>query len=228
MMNFIEGINMDDEKFAKLSIYAQNTICAKVSSQLRYLRELPSEGYYGRPHGKGWVCPPPGLDTNTGASRVVIGPYKTYEEYCSAMYRARQVQSAIGCSGLEWPLKEPELMAQFTSARVFPSWEHHEPKFTWIDPSITNMIARQIKGDDGSEDWEVFLIDWEFTGWYPAWLQGMQFCFRGGIVLRDPKQPTKVTFYRRSEIIPMMLKDFDPEPDQERIAIICDLDWSFY
>jgi hypothetical protein len=226
MMNFIEGTIVDDESFAKLPIQAQNTICAKVSSQLRYLRELPSEGYYGRPHGQGWVCPPPGLDTNTSASRVVVGPYKTYEEYCSAMYRAQQVQNAIGSSGMEWHPKEPELMAQFMS--VFPGWGPHEPKLTWMDPSITNIIARQIKGDDGSEDWEVYLIDWEYTGWYPAWLQGMQLCFRSGILLRDPKQPTNITFYRKSEILPMMLKDFDPEPDQGRIAIVCGLDWSFY
>jgi hypothetical protein len=74
-MNFIEGIMMSDEKFADLPIHAQDTICAKIPLQTRYLRELPLEkGYYGRAHGQGWLCAPPGLETNTSASRAVVGP----------------------------------------------------------------------------------------------------------------------------------------------------------
>ncbi|EAT77649.1 hypothetical protein SNOG_15106 [Parastagonospora nodorum SN15] len=210
MMNFIEGIMMSDEKFAELPIHAQDTICAKISSQIRYLRELPSEeGYYGRAHGQGWLCAPPGLETNTSASRAVVGPYKTYEEYCAAMYRALQLQRAIGSAGIEWAPNQPRSLAEFTS--VFPGWEPHEPKYTWIDPSIRNVIARQTKTKeyDGIEDWEVFLIDWEYSGWYPAWLQGMQ-------------------INRRGKLVPIMLKEFDPEPDKERLAILGRLQWRFF
>ncbi|KAH3960480.1 hypothetical protein HBI68_195730 [Parastagonospora nodorum] len=229
MMNFIEGIMMSDEKFAELPIHAQDTICAKISSQIRYLRELPSEeGYYGRAHGQGWLCAPPGLETNTSASRAVVGPYKTYEEYCAAMYRALQLQRAIGSAGIEWAPNQPRSLAEFTS--VFPGWEPHEPKYTWIDPSIRNIIARQTKTKeyDGIEDWEVFLIDWEYSGWYPAWLQGMQINRRGSIVLHDPDNLEKVNLYRKSELVPIMLKEFDPEPDKERLAILGRLQWRFF
>jgi hypothetical protein len=227
MMDFIEGVLMSHEKFAGLPIHAQDTICAKVSSQLRYLRELPSEGYYGRVHGKGWLCPPPGLDSNTSPYQVVVGPYKTYEEYCAAIYRTYQVQRAIGILGrVEWPPKWPQVLAEFTS--VFPGWGPHEPKLTWIDPKIANIIARQIKGDDGSEDWEVFLIDWEGLGWYPAWVQGLQVDCRCWIALRNPEKPSEFHPYRRSEIKGMVMKDFDPEPDRERLAMVRDLNWIFY
>jgi hypothetical protein len=173
------------------------------------------------------LCPPPGLDTNTSASRVVVGPYKTYEEYCAALYRARQVHYAVAYSDMDDDdMEEPDPMAEFVSK--FPGWTPHEPKLTWIDPKVDNLIARRVDADDGSEDWEVFLIDWEGTGWYPAWVQGMQICLRGGIVLVDPKQPMAVTMYRDGEIVPMMLKDFDPEPDRERIRHVRDLDGGLF
>jgi hypothetical protein len=228
MMNFIEGILLDHDKFAGLPIHAQDTICAKVSSQLRYLRELPSEGYYGRPYGQGWLCPPPGIDTNTTGTQIVVGPHKTYEEFCSAINRARQVSRAVSSRGMEWHPKELEFMDKFTS--IFPDWEPHEPKFTWIDPKISNVVARQIKGEDGSEDWEVFLIDWEYCGWYPAWLQAMQVRSRSGIMLVDRTQPKEpiVHRHRHSEIIPMILKDFAPEPDEQKRAVIRENDWKFY
>lgn len=226
MMNFIEGTSLDDEKFAKLPIYVQDIICAKVSSQICYLRELPSEGYYGRAYEQGWLCAPGGLDLNTSTSKAVIGPYKTYEEFVSAIYRAWQVKQAVSYSSTEWWPRDVELTTKFMS--IFPGWDPHEPKLTWVDPKITNMIARQIKRDDGSEDWEVFLIDWECTGWYPAWVQGLQIDSRSNILIRDPAQPSEIIFHRKPEIAQMMMKDFDPNPDQERITIIRERDWHFF
>jgi len=237
MMNFIEGGNMTFEKFAELPIHAQDTICTKISSQLRYLRELPSEpeGYYGRVHGQGWLCAPHGLDSSTSASpyRGIVGPYKTYEEYCAAMYRAQQTLRAGHSSGEEWGPEEPEIVPQLES--VFQGWGDNEPKFTWIDPKIQNIIARKIiKEDDGSEDWEVFLIDWEYCGWYPAWTQVLQVMTICGVVLRDPDNPVGLISYRGSEITPMILKDFDPKPeeerkkDEERLKLLSDLCWHFF
>jgi len=223
MMNFIKGIALSDEKFAELSIYAQDTICSKVSSQLRYLRDLPSEGYYGRPYHQGWLNPPVHLETNSSGSIAVTGPYKTYEEFCAAIYRARQMNRAVGTQGLEWRPKEVENTTELVS--IFSGWTHNEPRLTWLDPQIRNIVARQVIANDGSEDWEVFLIDWECFGWYPAWLQGLQVRRRSGIVL---VQGTDFTLHRESEIRPMMLKDFDPEPDEERMAGLSKHYWEFY
>jgi hypothetical protein len=117
-------------------------------------------------------------------------------------------------------------MARLTS--VFPGWGPQEPKLTWMDPKIANIIARQVKGDNGGEDWEVFLIDWECLGWYPAWLQGLQVDSCCNIMLRNPEQPSEFHPYRSSEIKGRVMKDFDPEPNWERIAMVHSLHWIFY
>ncbi|KAH9876404.1 hypothetical protein J1614_003535 [Plenodomus biglobosus] len=46
------------------------------------------------------------------------------------------------------------------------------PTFTNVDPALDNIIVRQVQNtQDGTEDWEVTLIDWAYSGWYPEWVQ---------------------------------------------------------
>ncbi|KAF1913447.1 hypothetical protein BDU57DRAFT_501901 [Ampelomyces quisqualis] len=225
MMNYIEGDYMTDQYFASLPVHAQDVICGKLSSQLRYLRELPSEGYYGRVNGKGWLRPPPGLDTNTTAHHTVVGPCRTYEDFCSVMYRSEQVQQAIGYGSKEWSPFHHRGLTKLAS--LLAGWKPNEPRLTWIDPKIKNIIARPIQGDDGSEDWEVFLIDWECLGWYPAWLQALQVYRRCGSIIRDPANEQKWIIHRKDDVKAMVLKEFDPEPDWEKIKYLC-LGSNFY
>lgn len=101
-MEFIEGIPLLHGVFATLPVCAQDTICAKVSSQLRYLRELPSEGYYGRIHKQAWLDAPPGIDSYTYTSPATVVPYKTYKEFVSAIHRAEQNHRAASNNLPEW------------------------------------------------------------------------------------------------------------------------------
>ncbi|KAF1920709.1 hypothetical protein BDU57DRAFT_487756 [Ampelomyces quisqualis] len=226
MMNFIQGITLSQEQFSQLPIHAQDIICAKVSSQLAYLRELPSEGYYGRPYGQGWLRPPPGINTNTSATNAIVGPYKTYKGFCAAINRANQAMKSVGYGGMLWPPKHQEITTKLMS--IFPDWAPHEPKLTWIDPKLANLVVRQVKANDGSEDWEVTLIDWECTGWYPAWVQALQVHCRFGVTLIDRGPPLTITAYRDAEITAAVLKSFDPEPDHERIATAGKYSWCFF
>lgn len=230
MMEFIEGIPLDSEWLAKLSTQDQNTICAKVSAQIRYLRSLPSEGYYGRVYGQGWVDPPPGLWVDTGTEKSVSGPYRTYEEFISALFRAYELQRAGFMFCKDFPAGFASRAAEFLS--LFPGWNSHEPKFTWIDPKLTNIIVRQPTEEE--PDWKVFLVDWESCGWYPAWLQALQCWQRGGAMIRDPSQPEirpglyPLVHYRREELAQQILKEFDPNPDWDRFAKIRKQQWMFF
>ncbi|KAL1603462.1 hypothetical protein SLS60_005049 [Paraconiothyrium brasiliense] len=233
-MNFIDGILLESDRLAEFPVETQDRIFAKVSAQIQYLRSLPSEGYYGRVHRQGWVDPPPGLRTDTGLVRNVVGPYNTYEEYTSAIHSAFEINMAVGSGPYKkewWPsytANSVELLS------IFPGWLPHEPKFTWPDPKLTNIIVRPIKDESGNEDWEVFLIDWEGAGWHPAWVQALQFQKRCGAMIRDRSQAPSASGhhpllpYRSGEILAQMLKGFDPNPDWERLGKIRKHDWWFY
>ena len=231
MTNFIEGISLSNDNFMNLSDQAQDTICAKISAQLKCLRSLPSEGYYGRVHRQGWVHLPGGLRTATKYSRPVTGPYNTYEEFASAIYRSFELHRAYS-DEKGFPPSYAATMAKLQS--MCSDWDPHEPTFTWMDPKPMNVIAQPIKGHDGNEDWEVVLLDWECCGWYPAWLQTKQIYDRWGAFYRNPSQsPTQTRLYpflsyRPDEMTQVILKEFDPNPDWKKMTVSRELDWRFY
>ncbi|KAF1979693.1 hypothetical protein BU23DRAFT_563087 [Bimuria novae-zelandiae CBS 107.79] len=221
MMNYIEGFTLRHEEMAKFPEKALDIICAKVSAQIRDLRSLPSEGYYGRVHRQGWLHPPSGILPTPTPVLSVSGTYSTYQEFTSAIYRSYEWHKAVGVCMEEFPPGYASRVAELWS--IFSGWESHELKFTWIDLKIENMVVRPVKDDARNKDWEVFLIDWECAGWYPAWVQSMQFYQRCHVKIRDQTQLDKygkhpfVFYYRNAEIERLMIKDFDPNPDRERL-----------
>ncbi|KAF2648069.1 hypothetical protein K491DRAFT_738415 [Lophiostoma macrostomum CBS 122681] len=227
MMEFIEGIALDDDNFSKLSIQAQDTICAKVSSQLQYLRELaPEEHYYGRVHRQGWQDPPPAVRGLNHISQDAVGPFDTYEEFARAMCQSDESECAVQDMSPEFhPLSVSHTASLWS---MLCNWEPHEPKFTWIDPKIRNLVVRPVEGDDGN-DWEVFLIDWECCGWYPAWLQALQCAHRFRVWLIDrSSKPPKIWEHREGELVPSVLKDVEPKADLEKLAVMKTRDWHFF
>jgi hypothetical protein len=225
MMEFIEGIQLREETVAGvLPGQALDIVCAKVSAQIRLLRSLPSEGYYGRVHRQGWMEQPPGL--SLFPKRKLCGPYNTYEEFCSAMYDSYEKDNAGYQNGIDWDPGFESETAQIWS--MLANWNPQEPKFTWLDPKFSNIIARPIQKDDGTEDWDVFLLDWECAGWYPAWLQSMQCNFRSTAYVLDRIEDTDDPVYRNDEIKSMLLKDFDPNPEQKNIEALRSILWKFY
>lgn len=211
-MEFIEGLQMDADKFAKLPVHAQDIVCAKISDQIRILRSMPSEGYYGRVHRQGWMSQPRALETH--AEHRYCGPFNTYEELVSAMFYAWVNFQALNYTSLVWDDTFESDTAELFS--LIAGFEPQEPKFTWIDPKPANVIVQPIQKDDGTEDWDVVLIDWEYSGWYPAWVQAMQVEKKFWAVKEDRTQAPygsgqyPVQSYRKGELSAMVMKDFDP------------------
>lgn len=241
MTNFIDGILLSDSRkcyLPDLPIRVQDIILTKISEQITYLRNLPSEGYYGRAYQQGWLDPAPGIRTypspGTEGFKAICGPYHTYTEFTSTVHEAYEVNKAFG--GLENEFRPDYVETACEMLSIFPEWKPNQPTFTWVDPKLQNMIARPIGGDekkeDGqdNEDWEVFLLDWECAGWYPAWVQSLQFARRCGAIVQKPAPVghSGILPYRNKEIQEQTRKVFDPDCDEERLAIALKHDWWFY
>lgn len=236
MTKYIEGIRLEleSEAFAGFPVETQNYLCRKISEQIQHIRDLPSEGYYGRVHRQGWLEPPSGLVIPDPASvyKTVTGPYNSYEEFMSAVKLSMEIALPSRYAADEFLPNTVSYAIEFL--QILPHWNPHEPKFTWMDPKLSNMIIRPIKGDDGKEDWEVYFLDWECCGWYPAWVQSLQIRSRVGVMLRDRTKPPEGTWYpayryeRNPEIRQAIWKDFDPNPREDIWDLAHKLTWHMY
>jgi hypothetical protein len=177
IMEFIEGVTLESI-WASLDDEARKKISSKLANQIRLLRSVPSEGYYGRVNYQGW-----GSLNNLFRIRVgntLNGPYNTYEDCISAMYNAAELRAADSDMGPDLQPDAQLYLSQFK--RTLSEWGCHEPKLTHLDPKFYNVMVQRTKGDgEGAEDWEVVLIDWADCGWLPAWMQAVSFDQRVGL-----------------------------------------------
>jgi hypothetical protein len=224
MMDFIEGIALHGTNLGeRLPPHAQDIVFDKVSEQIRYLRSLPSEGYYGRCHEQAWSDPPPAI--RLSHDHKPVGPFRTYEDFVSTMYLSHEIWASTVREGSEW-----HAGFEADTRKLWSSWaerEPTEPKFTWIDSKLANIIAQPVRKEDGTEDWDVVLIDWECAGWYPAWVQASQLNLRFHSTTFN-KETHEIKAYRRDEICPRILKGFDSNLDLEKEAIIRQQDYRFF
>ncbi|KAF1960258.1 hypothetical protein CC80DRAFT_544708 [Byssothecium circinans] len=164
----IEGERFSGKLYMSLSDEGREKLLARLCEQLRLLRATPSEGYYGRVHNQGWS---PLATPFHGGGLEMYGPYKTYEDFVSALNACIEIVAAL-CSGHDsnfYP--EQELFLSGIKDSLAKS-KGSRPTFTHIDPAGQNIIVRKLQGSEqGAEGWEVTFIDWSDSGWYPAWMQ---------------------------------------------------------
>jgi serine/threonine protein kinase len=198
IMEFIEGVTLESI-WASLDDEARKKICSKLSNQIRLLRSVPSEGYYGRVHYQGW-----GPHANLFRIRLgntMNGPYNSYEDCISAMYNAAELRAADSDMGPDLQPDAQLYLSQFK--RNLSEWECHEPKLTHLDPKFDNIMVQPIKGAGGDiKDWEVVLIDWADCGWLPAWMQAVSFHQRIGLFDENwnVDEQAKTTFIQRMSL----------------------------
>jgi hypothetical protein len=162
IMEFIEGEELSTETWLGLSDDGRTKLLSRLCEQFRLLRAIPSPGYYGRVYHQGWrrIC-----RLFHGRQDKMCGPYDNYRDLLSASIDTLHVLSVLGYESPEFLSNEPEHIAQVES--TLATCSGLEPTFTHLDPAMNNII-RPIR--DG-EDWEVTWIDWEDSGWLPAYMQ---------------------------------------------------------
>ncbi|EUC36669.1 hypothetical protein COCCADRAFT_2322 [Bipolaris zeicola 26-R-13] len=173
VMEYIPGFQLTVNDWMGFTEEERTTLCARVREQFRLLRSIPSEGYYGRVHRQAFGCSMGMFRTNYKQS---CGPYKTYEEFTSAVIRAAEANALVS------RLQEGEFLSEDQNTVVSEYKQALEistdrkPVFTHVDPALKNIIFRRIPTTQGHPpDWEVTLIDWAGAGWFPPWVQGASF-----------------------------------------------------
>ena len=174
VMEFIEGESLNYNKWISLSDEQRENIHSKISEQLRLLRSVPSEGYYGRVKGQGFY---PQIQLVTTNGKDFRGPYNTYEDLLSAMHAAAEIQGGLRSdedNPEEYTPEQKLHLSRFKS--TFEKCGGGAPKLTHVDPAMQNWIVRPVDGTmQSAQDYEVTFIDWGGFGWYPAWVQMASF-----------------------------------------------------
>ncbi|KAH7090169.1 hypothetical protein FB567DRAFT_617466 [Paraphoma chrysanthemicola] len=179
IMEVLEGETLSPREWSGLNVEQRENIHASMAEQLRLLRSVPSEGYYGRVNEQPYW---PRLSLTTTDYETPHGPFKTYEDLLTAMLASAEVSAAwgvmIGPGCLSPDLYEPDQIEQLEVFKdKFRAFGGHEPKLTHIDPGLQNVIIRPLDGEtvQAAKHFEVSFIDWSCLGWYPAWMQGTIF-----------------------------------------------------
>jgi hypothetical protein len=175
VMEFLEGETIDHTRWVALSEAQQETIHFKLGEQYRLLRSVPSEGYYGRVKSQGYYPQTVIVQTDY---KTIVGPYQTFKDLASDMYRAAEVATAFNWSSGDGSHDSEELPDKH-KAWLSAIWSfladapNCEPKLTHTDPGLSNTLIRPLDADslEKASDFEVTLIDWNGLGWFPAYMQ---------------------------------------------------------
>ena len=147
----ITGNTLKSE-WPSVSNIQKEAIATKLGSILRELRSLPSPGGYCSLSNR------PLLDNvfwTGSASEKIDGPFRTEGEFNEAM-----LEKYIFNNGSQ---NKAEFYKQ-----TFPSiFRDHPPVFTHADFQRKNILLRSV--GETEHDVDLVLLDWEFSGWYPAY-----------------------------------------------------------
>ena len=174
IMEWVNGIQIDDREWWELSPEIREKLCYKIGLQLQQLRAIPAPQphYYGRIHDQPFY--PSVFRIGGYRHDEPAGPFYTYESYLERLLissRWRTVWRMV----MNRPESENiDNITKLLSSTWSEQWSRDkqacEPKLTHGDVELRNIIF--VKSQDNGERLEerdVVLVDWEFLAWMPAW-----------------------------------------------------------
>ncbi|KAI8936353.1 hypothetical protein NX059_006765 [Plenodomus lindquistii] len=169
----IDGTTFDSESWCNLPDESRKLTTSRLCEQLRLLRATPSPGYYGRVNHQSWY---PGAALFNTSLAKPCGPYDTYKDFCDAAVTAAAVCAALHPFNRNQDELIPEYVDFLTRYQTeLQSWKGNQPTFTHMDPALQNIMIQRIDNWSDKEDWKVTFIDFDHSGWYPAWMQAIAF-----------------------------------------------------
>ncbi|KAF2105296.1 hypothetical protein BDV96DRAFT_655756 [Lophiotrema nucula] len=169
VMEYIPGPNFR-EIWGELDETGKVLLGTRIGEQLKGLRSVSQETdspFYGRVNGKGWSPWIGFLPQNQGG---LAGPYSTHKELMANVAEKAERNVAYGyhnCTVI--PQSTEDALANLTNGCRNCSLEDQRPVLTHLQLEPQHIILRP--NDKG--DYDIFIIDWEYMGWLPAWIQGV-------------------------------------------------------
>jgi len=185
---YIENDNIDWYNYLKLPEAAQKLYTTRLGEQLRALRSIPSEGYYGRVNKQPFA---PDLAPFRIRYQHFHGPFESFYDIVDAMYSSTELRCAEK-ENLRTSITKLRNAKQQNRAQqqTLPEWDPviaamledfkpiigrtkgNKPVLTIMFPTMTKFLAKAVRDNDGEiVDWKITLTDWMDLGWYPAFLQ---------------------------------------------------------
>ncbi|GAB7354340.1 hypothetical protein MBLNU459_g4851t1 [Dothideomycetes sp. NU459] len=155
VMQYLEGITLEDAS-PSLSTQDKFDVISQIRDILLDLRSLKSPGYLGsvdrRPYEDGVFYSPE-------TSPPISGPFSSEDEFYAAI--ARRFEKS-----------EPETFVRLIR-NLSEKMPRHKIVFTHGDLQPKNIMLQKTHEAHGGRKYNVVLIDFEMSGWYPAY---WEFC----------------------------------------------------
>lgn len=162
VMEFIPGNTLESE-WPSMSEQQKRMVCKRLRYYLDELRKLPSPGYFGAvghqhlPDGIFWS-----LDPDAELVRAISGPFDSEQEFNNTF--------VLKCRLVHRNDERRGHKADFYAKSLPQVFKGNRPTFTHADFQRKNVIVKkrdQTLAFENEDDYEVTLIDWEKSGWYP-------------------------------------------------------------
>ncbi|KAI8934476.1 hypothetical protein NX059_008178 [Plenodomus lindquistii] len=232
VQEYIEAEHLNTELWLSLDITGRQKLGASIAEQILLLRSIRPPPHltssYGRVHDQGWQ---ENMEMVQSNYKDLCGPYASYEDFCEAVLTSAHISAAVFQPEALEMQSSQDLLAEFKAA--LKTWDS-TPTFTHMDLGIQNILVRRVPSlnGDGEDDWEATLIDWERSGWFPAWVQKAILDTRINFTSRPPgweltlRQPgNKITDHPevKEELLGMISGCWD-NPSEEPRAMFEKLD----
>jgi aminoglycoside phosphotransferase (APT) family kinase protein len=155
VMQYIEGVTLE-EALPTLTSQEKVDLVMQIRVILQDLRSLKSPGYLGSVNRLPYED---GVFNDTETLHPISGPFSSEDEFYAAIVQ-------------RFERTEPAPFVQLIRdlSKTMP---RHETVFTHGDLQPKNILLQKTQERDGARKYKVILIDWEISGWYPAY---WEFC----------------------------------------------------
>jgi len=155
VMQYIEGITLE-EALPALTTHEKADLVMQIREILQDLRSLKSPGYLGSVNHL--PCED-GVFYDNKTLHMISGPFPSEDEFHAAIIQ-------------RFERTEPAPLIQLIRD-LSERMPRHETVFTHGDLQPKNILLQKTQEGDGAPKYKVILIDWEISGWYPAY---WEFC----------------------------------------------------